>query len=388
MNTQSMYFVYNLDAFGRLGGRRAQHLSAMGDRDNTSTTSSSADQGLGAGVPVAPSDRVRRRGLALAGIAAFAAGSAFVVSRDGLLISQDTVFLWVLAALLALSLTDLGRWRRGVFVDWLPLGALLVFYDSSHGVAQLLGMRPHQALQVGFDRALFGKTLVAVQLQHLLHQGAGIQVWEYPLFVVYMSHFFTALVIAGVLWRFAYGRFRQFRARLVVLFGLGFLTYVLYPASPPWMVAKAHGITLHRVVVMVWTHTGLTTASSLVEQGSAFYNQVAAIPSMHAAVSMFILLFFWKGARVWVRAVLVSYVLAMAFILVYGGEHFVFDIVTGWLYAIAVTAGFALATRAQRAGALGTRWGLMQPAPIVGTPKPVAGSQLLIGSTCDDPISS
>ncbi|MGO9789774.1 MAG: phosphatase PAP2 family protein [Solirubrobacteraceae bacterium] len=360
----------------------------MSDHDNISTTSSGVEQGFVVGVPMAFSDRARQRCLAVSGIAAFVGGSAFVVSRDGLLISQDTVFLWVLAALLALSLTDLGRWRRGVLVDWLPLGALLVFYDSSHGIARLLGMRPHQLLQLGFDQALFGKTLVAVQLQHLLHQGTGIPVWEYPLFVVYMSHFFAALVVTGVLWRFAYQRFRQFRARMAVLYGLGFLTYVLYPASPPWMVAKAHGIALHRVVVEVWTHVGVTTASSLVEQGGAFYNQVAAVPSMHAAVSMFILLFFWKGASRWVRAVLVSYVLAMAFILVYGGEHFVFDIVTGWLYAIAVTAGFALATHAHRSGALGTRWARVQPAPILGSREPVASGQLLDGSTCDDPISA
>jgi hypothetical protein len=62
------------------------------------------------------------------------------------------------------------------------------------------------------------------------------------------------------------------------------------------MVANPSGIPLHRVVVEVWTHSGLTTASSLIERGSTFDNQVAAVPSLHAAVSMFILLFFWKGA--------------------------------------------------------------------------------------------
>jgi hypothetical protein len=330
------------------------------------------------------SERARRRVLPAAGIAAFVAGSIVLVARDGLLISQDTVFLWVLAGLLALSLTDLGRWRHGMLVDWLPLGVLLVFYDSSHGIARLLGIRPQQVLQLGFDQALFGKTLLAVQLQHLLHQGAGVQVWEYPLFVVYMSHFFVALVIAGILWRFSYPRFRQFRARLAVLLGLGFLTYVFYPAYPPWMVARARGIPLHRVVVMVWRHTGLSTASTLIERGNTFDNQVAAVPSVHAALSLFILLFFWKGARVWVRTVMVTYVLAMAFILVYGGEHFAFDILTGWLYAIAVTAGFALATRLPRTGVLAKRWARVRLPLIAEPPAPVGSGLLLVGSTCDD----
>jgi hypothetical protein len=67
---------------------------------------------------------------------------------------------------------------------------------------------------------------------------------------------------------------------------------------------------------------------------------------------------------------MVTYVLAMAFILVYGGEHFAFDILTGWLYAITVTAGFALATPAHRTGALARWWASVQPAPILETLAP------------------
>lgn len=103
----------------------------MSDRDNISTSLRVSNRALWLGSrwrsPIGLGD-------AVSGLAAFVGGSAFVVFRDGLLISQDTVFLLVLAALLALSLTDLGRWRRRVLVDWLPLGALLVFY-ASHGIA-------------------------------------------------------------------------------------------------------------------------------------------------------------------------------------------------------------------------------------------------------------
>jgi hypothetical protein len=298
----------------------------------------------------------RRRRLAVGGgVAAFICGSAFAVSRKGLFISEDTVFLWVLAGLLALSLGDLGRWGRGVVVDWLPLGVLLIFYDSSHGFSKLLGVSVHEQAQLNFDRWLTGSSLVAVQLQHWLHQGSSVLPWEYPLFAVYMSHFFLALVLAGVLWRFAYPRFRQFRARLIVLNGLGFLTYVVYPAAPPWMVARADGLPMQRVVVQIWNHVGLSTAGPLLERGNAFYNQVAAVPSMHAATSLLILMFFWRRARWWLRMLMFLYVLAMAFVLVDGGEHYLFDIVVGWVYAIAVMGGFALASamRERRAAIAG-----------------------------------
>ena len=58
------------------------------------------------------------------------------------------------------------------------------------------------------------------------------------------------------------------------------------------------------------------------------------MPPLHAAYPMLLLLFFWKRARPAVRAILVAYVLAMAFTLVYTGEHFVLDEVVGWSYAI------------------------------------------------------
>lgn len=286
----------------------------------------------------------RRRTVIAAGVLVFLAGSAFAVSRKGLFISQDTVFAWLLAGLLALSLTDIGRWGRGMLVDWLPLGLLLLFYDTSRGVSGWLGIPIHSQLQIHADQLLFGRRLVPVALQQLLHRGDAVAPWDYPLFAVYMTHFFMALLVAGTLWRLAYPRFRQFRNRLVALNGLGFLTYVLYPAQPPWMASQAHGHPriIHRVIVQTWNHVGLHTANTVFEQGSAFYNQVAAVPSMHAAITLLILLFFWRGAPAWVRVLLVTYVLAMAFALVYSGEHYVFDILLGWLYAGAVVGGAAV----------------------------------------------
>ncbi len=86
--------------------------------------------------------------------------------------------------------------------------------------------------------------------------------------------------------------------------------------------------------------------------GSEFANNVAAMPSLHAAYPMLILLFFWSRARRTVRALLVGYVLAMAFTLVYTGEHFVTDELAGWACAIAVyfAGSRLLDRRAQRRG--------------------------------------
>ncbi len=59
------------------------------------------------------------------------------------------------------------------------------------------------------------------------------------------------------------------------------------------------------------------------------------MPSLHAAYPLLLMLFFWPLAGRW-RWLLPLYPLAMAFSLVYAGEHYVFDIFLGWLYAAVV----------------------------------------------------
>ncbi len=76
------------------------------------------------------------------------------------------------------------------------------------------------------------------------------------------------------------------------------------------------------------------------ETGSKFNNDVAAVPSLHAACPMLICLFFFPRVRkTWLKVLLVAYVPAMALALVYTGEHFVFDIILGWIYAVVVYFG-------------------------------------------------
>jgi hypothetical protein len=300
-----------------------------------------------------PPRLTRERLVGALGVGAFLAGSTYMVARKGLFIQTDTVFLWVIAGLLAMSLTDLRRFGPRLLLDWLPLAMLFVLYDYSRNLSRWLGTPTHSMLQIKFDELLFGKPLLTIRLQHWLGQTKTVRPWEYGLFGVYMTHFFLALVIAAFLWRFAYPRFREFRTLLVALFTLGFATYVLYPAYPPWLVSdRLHELpTIYRVVFEAWGHLGLHTAGSIIEGGNELGNQLAAVPSMHAATSLFICLFFWRGARPWLRAVLVLYVLAMAFTLVYGGEHYVFDVVVGWLYAVAVIAGAVVFRRVRARGA-------------------------------------
>jgi hypothetical protein len=227
-----------------------------------------------------------------------------------------------------------------MLLEWLPIFALLVLYDVLRGAVDGVPQAAHRVAQQDFDNALVGADGPTVWLQdHLWHPG-HLRPWDYAIWAVYMTHFFVVWSVAAVIWHRSHEHFRRYAA-LIVLLTLGaFLTYWLYPAQPPWLVADdGHMPPVDRIVPIVWGELGVHTLQSVYEDG-ALVNPVAAMPSLHAAYPLMLMLFFWPAGR-WVRAGLGLYTLAMAFTLVYGGEHFFADIAAGWLMAGAV---FALVT--------------------------------------------
>jgi hypothetical protein len=158
---------------------------------------------------------------------------------------------------------------------------------------------------------------------------------DYAVWATYLTHFFASFVIAGVLWKVDYPSFRRFVPLFVGLTMLGYITYVLFPAMPPWLASETdHLPATTRIIPFVWNHLGIHAAAALFTGGNRFDNNIAAMPSLHAAYPMLICLFFWKRSSPLVRAALITYVLFMAFTLVYTGEHFVIDEFVGWTYAI------------------------------------------------------
>jgi hypothetical protein len=226
------------------------------------------------------------------------------------------------------------RWKR-VLIDWLPFYLLLTFYDFLRGSAGDL-LRPHVLPQIRFDEWLFGGTAPTVFLQHRLYTPGVARPWDYAAFAVYMTHFVVPFVVAAVLWKFAHERFRRFAWLFVLLTFAALLTYALYPAVPPWM-ASQNGFLppTAKIIDEMWTHVRFGNGSGLFSGTGHFADPVAAVPSLHAAYPMLLVMFFWRSAGRW-RWLLALYPLAMAFALVYTGEHFVIDILLGWTYTTVV----------------------------------------------------
>lgn len=308
------------------------------------------------------------RALRLLGPLAWVCATIAFVAFEGLPLTRDWIAGWVLLGLLAFSLGDLsGGWLRGVILDWLPFFGILALYDLLRGAADGLIFEPFFLPQIDVDEFLFFGTVPTVWLQEHLYDPGTLPWYGVIAWIVYMSHFFATPLLAGVLWKVDRMRFRRFAVSVGALALLGFATYALFPAAPPWMAAQQGLIgPTARVIPEIWGQLGIPARFGVVGTGYQYANDVAAVPSLHAAYSLLIALELWPRAavaagaparrRLAVRVLIVAYPLTMAFALVYSGEHYVVDILLGWIYAAVtyygVRRGFARwAARRRDAGA-------------------------------------
>jgi hypothetical protein len=261
----------------------------------------------------------------------------------GIPTSREIQVLLILGGFAAASLTSVERVRRlvlGVLFDWLPFVVLLALYDLLRGYADGVWFRPRWAEQVDVDRVLGGGAVPTVWLQrHLWHGAAHVAWYDYATWATYMTFFFTPALLLAVLWWRSRSAFRELAAVVVVLAFMGLATFALYPALPPWLAADRHLIgPVDRLVPAVNGHIPIVSFEPLWHRGQRYANAVAAVPSLHASFTLLVSLYLVLRTRSRLRFLALLYPPAMAFALVYSGEHFVADILLGWLYTFVAFA--------------------------------------------------
>jgi len=287
--------------------------------------------------------------LRVAALATYLAALAIACVVRGIPTSRDALFLWILLGVLAASAYDVRGWLRGVLFDWLPLAAILFAYDFLRGSADEL-FTAHVRPQLRADELLFDGHVPTVWLQQRLWDGAATIDWlDYAAWVVYLTHFFATLTVAAGLWLFARPLFRPYAAMVALLAVAGFATYALFPAAPPWLASQEGELApTQRIVRFVSADAPISFFGPLWEHGARYANDVAAVPSLHAGYALLIALFFWSRVGRLLRVGLAAYTLAMGFSLVYTAEHYVSDVLLGWLYAAAAFAAVTPVVRRRR----------------------------------------
>jgi hypothetical protein len=296
------------------------------------TATSTVTSALPVTPPAAGTDRRRGlRRLLCAGLLAVLVGTCLVT---GLPTDRLVLLGWVLAAL---AVQSLGRGRMALvrmLADWVPLVALLMLYDLSRGMADGLGVAVHVTEPAAVDRWLGDGVLPTVWLQE--HWGASW--WAAVASLVYASHFVVTPLVLALLWLRDRARWAGYARMVLALSAAGLVTYVLYPAAPPWL-ASRDGVIEHvdRISSSGWAVLGLPKAGALLDSGQGQVNPVAAVPSLHTAFAVLTCLALLPLARhLWQRVVLVAYAVVMPLVLVWSGEHYVIDTLLGALYAGAV----------------------------------------------------
>ncbi len=308
------------------------------------TTEPTAVEDLAAAAPTAPPARrfTRRR---VVGMAIWTV--AFLVGLFAVGLPTDPIYAfgWLWAATIAWNSDRPWRSHLRFVRDWAALVILLVIYNASRGLAGQ-DVRPHLTEMIHADEWLFGwltgGEIPTLWLQQHLYNPAHIQWYDALVSLVYFSHFVGTLTVAVILWLRSRTMWASWVRRWFTLTALGLATYFLYPAAPPWYAYPDRplwlfGVSLpdqvHRISTRGWEVIGLHGAGNLLNAAQVnASNPIAAMPSLHAAYSLLIVVFFLPKVRRRWWPLLLTYPLAMAFTLVYSGEHYMIDILMGWTY--------------------------------------------------------
>ena len=150
-----------------------------------------------------------------------------------------------------------------------------------------------------------------------------------------------------------YGAMLRFGWTFLLVNLCGFVTYHLYPAAPPWYF-HAHGC-----VADLATHASEGPALARVDAilgvpyFASFYGRSAsvfgAVPSLHVAYPLLVLLFGWPRFRVLGRVLASLFFATMCFAAVYLDHHWIIDVLLGISYTLIVDRAVAKVLSAPRA---------------------------------------
>jgi len=242
-----------------------------------------------------------------------------------------------------LGLLDLYNERSRLFLRlFFPFILTGVIFDSMrYFYWQGIAGRVHVAEPYLFERDWFGiggRTLNEIFLDH---HWAALDLACGFAYLVYVGEY---LAMACVLfWRGRLSGVSTFARSFLVVNVMGYVTYFVYAAAPPWYVTQ-YGLGPARTDV----HPAAAAAHRFdALLGTRFFDEMygrgvdvfGAYPSLHVAYPLIaVILAFRLGELRWARWPAVAFFLLMCLSAVYLQHHYVTDVVLGVVYAVVALA--------------------------------------------------
>jgi len=190
----------------------------------------------------------------------------------------------------------------------------------------------HYVEPIQWEQSIFGM-IPSAYLQERFYREGQVSAIDWIAIVTYCIHLPMPFLFASYIWFRDRELYKKYSATFLVLAYAGLITFLLYPASPPWL----SGLVGYLQGVKKVYHE-VSETMNLIILPTLYYwinaNEVAAVPSLHAAFPLLISIYSVKlwGRRGWL---VFMYPLATAFSLVYLGEHYAVDALLGFLYVFA-----------------------------------------------------
>lgn len=145
-----------------------------------------------------------------------------------------------------------------------------------------------------------------------------------------VMHFGMAALTLLLLW--IQGRhYTRYAAALIAINVVGFAVFWLYPVAPPRLLGAGYDDAVRQSLPFAY-HAEASAA-----------NLYAAVPSLHAAWALWVSAALWQlSRRWWVRVIAVAHSVLTAFTVLATGNHYLFDVLTGFALTAAVLIGVRL----------------------------------------------
>lgn len=273
----------------------------------------------------------------VAGLAALAIAAGFDPVAPGLLTLFTPIALYCLRTM---SRTVLRSFA--VFTPYMSLWLVFWFLRGHADETPLVDATRTWIWDL--ERWLTGGELLNARLQDWLLDPAQPGLHDGFFTVIYASFFLVQLVLAVTLGFTNWSRIARYLLTVTMILGVGVVLHYLLPTNPPWMAPEGAREAAAGAPGHVYRVTMLQSGMGADQGVSLDKNQLAAMPSIHMAMTLMLVFVSRWFARPW-RILALVYLAVMTFALVYLGEHFVIDELAGVVLTVAAWWASSLTVR-------------------------------------------